>query len=68
MKTKIQKILHSIRAHRIKILAGFAVLVIGFIGSIVGANQICQNAAKNKIFHSVESVPQSDVGLVLGTG
>lgn len=64
----MQKIIHAIRAHRGKILAAFAVLLIGSIGSIVGANQICQRAAKDKIFRSVESVPQSDVGLVLGTG
>lgn len=68
MKTKIQKILHLIRAHRVKILVGFAVLLIGSISSIVGANLICQNVAKDKIFRSVESVPLSDVGLVLGTG
>jgi SanA protein len=68
MKSKIQKILHSIRKHRGKILAGFAVLIIGSIGFIVAASRICQNAAKDKIFSSVESVPQSDVGLVLGTG
>ncbi len=68
MKIKIQKIFKTVRTHRIKILAGFAVLLIGSVGSIVGANRICQNAAKDKIFRAVESVPQSDVGLVLGTG
>lgn len=68
MKTKIQKIFHWIRIYRIRILVAVVVALPGAIGLIAGANRICQNAAKNRIFHSVESVPQNDVGLVLGTG
>ncbi len=35
---------------------------------IVGANHLCKNAARNRMFHLVESVPRNDIGLVLGTG
>jgi SanA protein len=65
MKTKIRKMLHWIRAHRI---IGLVTALLGVVGMIVGADRICQNAARNKIFRSLESVPPSDVGLVLGTG
>ena len=68
MKTEIQKVFDWIRIYRVRILIGFVGAFLGAIGLIAGANHICQNAARNRIFYLVESVPPSDVGLVLGTG
>ncbi len=68
MKTKFQKLHQKIWADRLRILIAFAVALIVSVGLVVGADHVCQNAARHKIFHSVESVPPNDVGLVLGTG
>jgi len=68
MKKRIQRILKWIFARRAPILIGCVIFIFGGIGLGVAANRICQNAAKGKIYRSVESVPGREVGLVLGTG
>jgi len=42
----------------------------GLIGltAIMGADLVCRNAARGKIFYSTETIPANDVALVLGTG
>jgi len=44
-------------------LVAFAVMV----GLVIWSNQVCQKAARGRIFSSIESVPANEVGVVLGT-
>jgi SanA protein len=42
-------------------------MAIAAVAALVWADCACQSAASGKIFHSVDSIPASDVALVLGT-
>ena len=64
----IRRIYNWVRARRLWILAGVAVLAVGSAGFILAADRVCHNASRNKIFLSTDSVPTRDVALVLGTG
>jgi SanA protein len=48
------------------LVAGAAALIVA-VGLILWVHLACQRAASGRLFHSVESVPANDVGLVLGT-
>lgn len=48
------------------LVVGAAAFVV-VVGLILWAHLACQRAASGRLFHSVESVPANDVGLVLGT-
>lgn len=50
---------------RFFLLGGCAALIVGV--AVYGANRACQQAANGLIYRSVETVPQNDVALVLGT-
>ena len=55
------------RTNCLRLLAGFLLAALLVVGWIVGADRVCQRAAKGRIFRSVEDVPKNDVALVLGT-
>lgn len=68
MKIRLQKIRGWLHARRIPIVITLGTVAILGIGLIAGADHVCQRTARNKVYLSLEAVPVSDVGLVLGTG
>jgi vancomycin permeability regulator SanA len=53
------------KPRRFLLLSVAVILVVGI--AIFGANRACQRAARGLIYRSVQSVPQNDAALVLGT-
>jgi SanA protein len=56
-----------LRANRRRLVVTAFAALLGVSGLIVGADRLCQRAARGRIFHSIESIPVRDVALVLGT-
>jgi SanA protein len=54
--------------HRVKLGIFFSAGVLLVITLILAGDQACKSAAQGRIFQAVASVPENDVGLVLGTG
>jgi len=55
------------RRDRVRLLAGALIVVLLPIGLIVSADRICQRVAQGRSFRSIETIPQNEVALVLGT-
>jgi SanA protein len=60
-------VLRRLRGNRIRLLGAVLVTLLFLVGMIAWADRACHSAARGRIFRSVESVPERDVGLVLGT-
>ncbi|HEV2328490.1 MAG TPA: ElyC/SanA/YdcF family protein [Verrucomicrobiae bacterium] len=56
-----------LKRNRIPIAIGLSIACLMVTGLILWADHTCNLAAKGRIFRSVESVPEREVGLVLGT-
>lgn len=64
----VRSIARWCRANRQRLfVAALAVCLIA-VGSVYCADRACQNATRGRIFRSVDSIPNHDVALVLGTG
>ena len=50
-----------------RLLAAGVVTFFLMVGLLLLADRVCQSASNGKIFRSTETIPTSDVGLVLGT-
>jgi SanA protein len=64
---KIQDLLRWFRRNRYPVAAGLAGSVLAVLGLILWADRTCEQAAKGRIYRSIDSVPEREVGLVLGT-
>lgn len=51
-----------------RLLIVLTILISIGLAAIFGADIVCRNAAARRIFHSTQTIPANDVGLVLGTG
>jgi SanA protein len=64
-------VIHSrvrwLRAHRRRLIIMALAMLLAAAGMIVLADRACQRVSRERIFHSVDSVPVKDVALVLGT-
>jgi len=67
MKNLFPIIFGWMRCHRRGCVAGFAVFVLLTAAVMAMASPACQQAARGRVFVSVSSVPEREVGLVLGT-
>jgi SanA protein len=56
-----------LRTNRRRLLLAAIAMMVAAVGLIVAADRVCQRAARERIFHSVESLPANQVALVLGT-
>jgi len=56
-----------LRAHRRHLVVAALAMLLASAAMIVFADRVCQRAARNRIFRSVDSLPVKDVALVLGT-
>lgn len=61
------KIRRWIKAHRTRLFLTGLIAALAVTGLLGGADRACQNAAAGKIYRSLETIPPSEVGLVLGT-
>ncbi|HUA67688.1 MAG TPA: ElyC/SanA/YdcF family protein, partial [Candidatus Saccharimonadales bacterium] len=67
MKSAIRELLRGVKKNRLRLailIAGGGLLIIGWM---VWADHRCEQAAGGRVFHSVDSVPAREIGLVLGT-
>ena len=60
MKKRVRKVF-------VRLAAAVVVLLMIAVGFLLWAGHTCQVAARGRLFRSVESVPQNDVALLLGT-
>ena len=67
MKNQRGKIRRWIKAHRTRLVLALLIVSVAVGGLLAITDRACQHAAAGRIFRSVETVPQSEVGLVLGT-
>lgn len=67
MNSPFGKIRRWIKAHRTRLVLALLIASLAVAGLLVGADRACQNAAAGRIFRSMETIPPSEVGLVLGT-
>lgn len=64
---KTQDVLRWFRRNRYPVAAGLAGSLLAVAGLILWADRTCEQAAKGRIYRSIDSVPEREVGLVLGT-
>ena len=67
MKSPIEMLRGWMKCHRRGLLTGVAVGALVIISWMAWADHTCEQAAKGRIFKSVNAVPAREVGLVLGT-
>jgi len=65
---KTLKFIPWLKANRVWITTAMAVTVLVSISLSMWANNACHHAANGRIYTSVATVPEREVGLVLGTG
>ena len=66
--TSAPSMLKWLRKHRTRTVLLFAALLFLPLAALVVADRVCSAAAKDRIFRTVDAVPQNDAALVLGTG
>jgi SanA protein len=64
---KTQDFLRWFRRNRFSLAAGFAGGLLAVTALIHWADRACEMASKDRIYRSIETVPEREVGLVLGT-
>lgn len=64
---KTRDFLRWSKRNRFPIAAGLSVACLIVVGLVLWADHSCERAAKGRIFRSIDTVPEREVGLVLGT-
>jgi SanA protein len=61
------KWIRFLKAHRVSLLLGLALVTLVTAATVWCADRACQRAASGRVFRTLTGVPEREVGLVLGT-
>ena len=64
---KTSDVLRWLKGHRYPVAIGLAGALLMVIALILWADRTCELAARGRVYHSIDALPEREVGLVLGT-
>lgn len=67
MKKRTLKPQRWLKANRISLAVGVAVIALATVGMMTCVDRTCERAANGRMFRAVDNLPAREVGLVLGT-
>jgi SanA protein len=67
MKSTIRELLRVIKKYRLRLTVAFAVGTTVITSWMFWADYRCNRVAQGRVFHSVDAMPEREIGLVLGT-